>query len=169
MVAGGEEVRRGEWLFSLAAIGFAMGAGSVVSRGIAACGVTLPGYIGAMIVAAGIRFVDDRGRRRLDELVLGQAGGLSLGLFIVMALLTLKLWVLASLAVPLVVSSGSTGQADPLADCPDYAADAQALVAAGQGSDAQAQAQAEWAPGARSRPQPARPAAPRRSRCPARG
>jgi ESS family glutamate:Na+ symporter len=109
LVAGRAEIvrdgekRRGDWLFSLAAIGVAMGAGSLVSRGIAAVGVTLPGYIGAMVVAAVIRFVDDRGRGRLDELVLGQAGGLSLGLFIVMALLTLRLWVLASLAVPLVL------------------------------------------------------------------
>lgn len=102
-VAACGEVQRGEWLFTLAAIGISIGAGSVLSRGIAAAGVTLPGYIGAMIVAAGIRFGDDRGRVRLDEDLLGKAGEVSLGLFISMALLTLKLWVLASLAVPLML------------------------------------------------------------------
>jgi ESS family glutamate:Na+ symporter len=109
-LAGGKAVaavegatKRGEWLFSLAAIALAMGAGSLVSRGIAAAGVTLPGYIGAMVVAAIVRYADDRGQGRLDDVVLGQAAGLSLGLFIVMALLTLKLWVLTSLAVPLVL------------------------------------------------------------------
>jgi ESS family glutamate:Na+ symporter len=54
-------------------------------------------------VAAAIRFWDDRGRVHLDETVLAKAGELSLGLFISMALLTLKLWVLAALAVPLVI------------------------------------------------------------------
>ena len=102
-VAAATAAQRGEWLFTVAAVAVAMGLGSVVSRGIAAAGVTLPGYIGAMIVAAAIRFWDDRGRARLDELVLAKAGELSLGLFIAMALLTLKLWVLAALAVPLVV------------------------------------------------------------------
>ena len=102
-VTAGAPAQRGEWLFTLAAIGISMGAGSVLSRGIAAAGLTLPGYIGAMILAAGIRFWDDRGRVRLDEEVLGKAGEVSLGLFISMALLTLKLWVLTSLAVPLVL------------------------------------------------------------------
>ncbi|HEU0120575.1 MAG TPA: sodium/glutamate symporter [Bryobacteraceae bacterium] len=95
--------QRGEWLLTLGAIAGAMGLGSLVSRGIAAGGVTLPGYIGAMIVAAVVRWADDAGARRLDEGVLERAGNLSLGLFIGMALLTLKLWVLASLALPLLL------------------------------------------------------------------
>lgn len=94
-------VQRGQWLYTVATIVIAMGAGSLLSRAIAGAGFTLPAYIGAMIVAAAIRWVDDRGARRLDETVLDKAGTLSLGLFIVMALLTLKLWVLAALAVPL--------------------------------------------------------------------
>jgi ESS family glutamate:Na+ symporter len=97
------EPQRGQWLFTLAAIAISIGAGSLLSRGIAAAGVTLPGYIGAMIVAALLRWRDDAGPRRLDEPVLDQAGALSLGLFIVMALLTVKLWVLAQLAAPLLV------------------------------------------------------------------
>ncbi|MFN0103225.1 MAG: sodium/glutamate symporter [Bryobacteraceae bacterium] len=102
-VLQGEEERRGEWVFTFGAIVLAIGVGSVLSRGIAAAGLTLPGYIGAMIVAAVIRWRDDAGGRRLDEVVLDRAGSLSLGLFIVMALLTLKLWVLAGLALPLLL------------------------------------------------------------------
>ncbi|MBI2689893.1 MAG: sodium:glutamate symporter [Acidobacteria bacterium] len=97
------ETQRGEWVYSLAAIALSMGAGSLISRCIAAAGVTLPGYIGAMIVAAVVRWIDDRGARRLDEGVLERSGTLSLGLFIVMALITLKLWVLAALALPLLL------------------------------------------------------------------
>ncbi len=93
--------QQGDWLFTFAAIALSLGAGSLLSRGIAAAGVTLPGYIGAMIVAAFVRWRDDGGARRLDETVLDRAGSLSLGLFIAMALLTLKLWVLAALALPL--------------------------------------------------------------------
>lgn len=100
---GGEMPQRGEWLFTLAAVALAMGAGSVLSRAIAAAGITLPGYIGAMIVAGLFRFLDDRGTRHLDEEVLSKVGELSLGLFILMALLTLKLWILTQLAVPLVL------------------------------------------------------------------
>lgn len=99
----GGEAQRGEWLFTLAAVAVAMGAGSVLSRAIASAGVTLPGYIGSMIVAAAIRWRDDSGPRSLDENILDRVGSLSLGLFIVMALLTLKLWVLAALALPLLL------------------------------------------------------------------
>lgn len=95
--------QQGDWLATLTALVLAMGAGSLVSLAIESAGVTLPGYIGAMIVAAVFRWIDDRGARRFDETVLDRAGTVSLGLFIVMALLTLKLWVLASLAVPLLL------------------------------------------------------------------
>lgn len=95
--------QRGDWLFTLGAIAISIGAGAVLSRGIQALGVTLPGYIGAMVAAAIVRAWDDRGRSRLDEPILDQAGTLSLGLFIVMALLTVKLWALAALAFPLLL------------------------------------------------------------------
>jgi len=101
---GREAATGGTWIYSLAAIGIAMGAGSILSRGIAAAGFMLPAYIGAMVIAAIVRWIDDRRPEpRLSEAALAQAGDLSLGLFIAMALLTLKLWVLAALAVPLLL------------------------------------------------------------------
>jgi ESS family glutamate:Na+ symporter len=99
----GREEQHGSWLFTLAAVVVVMGVGSIVSRWIAAAGLTLPAYIGSMIVAALVRWRDDAGSRLLDEAVLDRTGTVSLGLFIVMALLTLKLWVLAALAVPLLM------------------------------------------------------------------
>jgi glutamate:Na+ symporter, ESS family len=96
-------VQMGDWRWTLAAIAVSLGGGALLSRGIAAAGVTLPGYIGAMIVAAALRWWDDRGARCLDEGLLDRAGSLSLSLFIVIALLTLKLWALAALAAPLLV------------------------------------------------------------------
>jgi ESS family glutamate:Na+ symporter len=97
------EFQHGHWLYTLATLAVAIGAGSLLSRALAAAGLTLPGYIGAMIVAAFLRWRDDNSARRIDEPILDAAGSLSLGLFIVMALLTLKLWALASLALPLLV------------------------------------------------------------------
>jgi ESS family glutamate:Na+ symporter len=66
--------------------------------------VTLPAYIGAMLVAAGIRNLDDAtgwiggSQRIIDDL-----GTVVLSLFLAMALMTLRLWQLAGLALPLAV------------------------------------------------------------------
>jgi ESS family glutamate:Na+ symporter len=82
----------------------AMAAGSWVSAGLAGLGLTLPAYIGAMLVAAAIRNLDDATawiglpHRLLDDL-----GNAALALFLAMALMTLRLWELAGLALPLAV------------------------------------------------------------------
>lgn len=97
------EMRSGSVAVTLGMLVAAMGAGSVLSRAMAGAGLTLPGYIGAMIVAAVIRFIDDRGEGKLDDGVLDRAARISVSLFIVLALVTLKLWVLATLALPLFI------------------------------------------------------------------
>ncbi|KFE72188.1 sodium/glutamate symporter [Hyalangium minutum] len=81
--------------------------GGWVSRGFKALDVTLPGYIGAMLVAALIRNVDDRTKLfRLSGQVIEELGGVALSLFIVMALMTLELSKLASVALPILVLVG---------------------------------------------------------------
>jgi ESS family glutamate:Na+ symporter len=81
-----------------------MWAGSWLSRGISAIGLTLPAYIGAMLVAAIIRNLDDvTGIAKLPERTIDDVGNAALSLFLVMALMTLKLWELAGLALPLLV------------------------------------------------------------------
>jgi ESS family glutamate:Na+ symporter len=83
----------------------AMWAGSWVSLGFAKLGVTLPGYIGAMLIAAAIRNLDDfTGWLGLSTRIIDVIGAVALSLFLVLALMTLKLWELASLALPLVVT-----------------------------------------------------------------
>ncbi len=67
-------------------------------------GLALPGYIGAMLVAAVIRNLDDwRGWIGLSQRAIDDMGNVALSLFLVMALMTLELWKIASLAVPLAI------------------------------------------------------------------
>jgi len=83
----------------------AMWIGSWVSKWFAQLGVTLPAYIGAMLVAAVIRNVDDlTGWFGLSTRIIDVIGAVALALFLVLALMTLRLWELAALALPLVVT-----------------------------------------------------------------
>lgn len=91
-------------LKSVVIILVAMWVGSWVSRGFASLGITLPAYIGAMFVAAIIRNFDDlTGWLRLDQKVIDDLGHVALNLFLVIALMTLKLWELAGLFLPMLV------------------------------------------------------------------
>ena len=82
----------------------AMALGSVVGAGVAATGLTLPAYVGAMLVAAALRNVDDAtGWLDLPHAQLAELGQVTLTLFLSMALMTLRLWELAGLALPLAV------------------------------------------------------------------
>jgi ESS family glutamate:Na+ symporter len=66
--------------------------------------VKLPGYIGAMVVAAVVRNLDDRYRwLKIDTRAVDALGTIALALFLVIALMDLKLWQLAGLAVPMLV------------------------------------------------------------------
>lgn len=90
-------------LKSVVAILVAMWAGSWLSGWFSSLGLTLPGYIGAMLVAAAIRNLDDvTGWMGLSQRTIDDLGNAALSLFIVLALMTLKLWEVAALAVPLV-------------------------------------------------------------------
>ncbi len=80
----------------------AMWIGGFVSRALAGAGLTFPSYIGAMVVAAAIRNIDDFfGLFRLSQQTLDDLGNVALSLFLALALMTLRLWELAGLAVPL--------------------------------------------------------------------
>lgn len=82
----------------------AVGVGAWVSAGIASLGVTLPAYIGAMIIAALIRNLDDAtGVFALSQKTIDDIGEVALALFLVMALMTLRLWELAGVVGPLLI------------------------------------------------------------------
>jgi ESS family glutamate:Na+ symporter len=90
-------------LRNLVAILVAIWVGHWVSRGFADLGMTLPAYIGAMLVAAVIRNLDDAtGWFGLSQRFINSFGIVTLTLFLVMALMTLKLWELSGLVLPLV-------------------------------------------------------------------
>jgi len=83
-------------------LGIAMGIGSIVSRYIQNAGYILPAYIGAMAVASVFRNIDDYTRWfKIDPKAMEFIGGLALNIFLVVALMDLKLWQLVQLAIPL--------------------------------------------------------------------
>jgi ESS family glutamate:Na+ symporter len=89
---------------NLVILALAMGVGSVVSYFIQTLGVTLPAYIGAMIVASVLRNVDDAsGWLGIDQRTMEFVGNLALNVFLTVALMDLKLWQLAGVALPLLV------------------------------------------------------------------
>ncbi len=89
---------------NLVVLAIAMGLGSVLSRFIQDAGFTMPAYIGAMIVASVIRNLDEATQWfRVDENAMEFIGGFALNIFLVVALMDLKVWQLASQALPLFV------------------------------------------------------------------
>lgn len=83
-------------------LAIAVGIGSVLSGWIKDLGVTLPVYVGAMLVAAALRNIFKDGTKYETRLLEIQAlGEIFLGVFLAMALMSMKLWQLADLALPL--------------------------------------------------------------------
>jgi ESS family glutamate:Na+ symporter len=92
-------------LKSLAFMLLAMGIGAWIGEGLGMIGLTLPGYIGAMLVGAVIRNLDDHlGWFGLSVRSMELIGSTSLSLFLVVALMDLHLWDLAGLALPLLAN-----------------------------------------------------------------
>ncbi|MCS6804555.1 MAG: sodium/glutamate symporter [Acidobacteriota bacterium] len=99
-----EGAEKSDVLRSLMIVAIAMGIGSIIGKWISAKGIVLPAYIGAMIVAALFRNLDDRFKFiHLSPANAEAIGNISLSLFISMALMNLKLWELVNLALPLLV------------------------------------------------------------------
>jgi ESS family glutamate:Na+ symporter len=100
----GEDVEAYVLLKHLVVMLVAMLFGGYVSAAITSTGWTLPSYIGAMLVAAVIRNLDDAfGVFGLSQRTLDDLGAVALSLFLAMALMSLQLWELAGLAVPLLI------------------------------------------------------------------
>jgi glutamate:Na+ symporter, ESS family len=100
----GEDKESYAILKALVVILIAMWIGAGVSGWFTSVGITLPAYIGAMIVAAVIRNLDDAtGLIGLSQSTIDDLGSVALSLFLVLALMTLRLWELAGLALPMVV------------------------------------------------------------------
>lgn len=90
-------------LKTIAVVLVAMALGSLLSVWLGQF-ITLPAYIGAMLVAAVVRNVADASRLiALDQRVIDDLGTIALSLFLAMALMALNLVELLALAVPLLV------------------------------------------------------------------
>ena len=90
-------------LKTLTVILVAMWAGSLLSAWLGRY-VTLPGYIGAMLCAAAFRNVADAtGLVRIEQRTVDDLGTIALSLFLAMALMSLRLWELLGLALPMVL------------------------------------------------------------------
>lgn len=83
----------------------AMGIGTIISTILEdKTGWTFPAYIGAMLAGAIIRNISDVTKKYDTPMVeIDIIGGISLSLFLSMALMSLRLWELAELAIPLFV------------------------------------------------------------------
>ena len=83
----------------------AMGAGTIMSWLLAKTGVTFPTYFGALILAAIARNTIPDKHLDMDRII--SVGNICLSLFLGMAMISLKLWELQSLALPLIVILGA--------------------------------------------------------------
>lgn len=94
----------GVLLHNLLIVLLVMGLGAVLSLLIRHPRFTLPDYIGAMVVAAVVRNLDERTNWfRVDARAVGAIAGVALALFLVLALMSLELWKIAGLALPMLV------------------------------------------------------------------
>ena len=100
-----ESAREFDALKSIVVLLMAMWLGVWVGKGFEGIGLTLPTYIGAMLVGAVIRNIDDyTGWIKLSVPTTDLIGNICLALFLAIALMDLKLWELAGMGLPLVVN-----------------------------------------------------------------
>ncbi len=91
-------------VFMLTAIALGLWVSSGLTAWLKQFNMTLPGYIGAMLVAAAFRNLDDAtGLFGISQQVIDDIGTVALSLFLVMALMTLRLWEIAGVVLPLLV------------------------------------------------------------------
>lgn len=82
----------------------AMGLGTIVSKFFISLGLTFPGYIGSMIIAAIIRNIADH-NKNLDVPMqeIGTVGDVGLNVFLSLAMMSLRVWELFDIAGPLAI------------------------------------------------------------------
>jgi ESS family glutamate:Na+ symporter len=107
-VPAGEDRESYALLKTLVVMLVAMWLGGLVSvwlnARLASYNMALPAYIGAMIVAAAIRNLDDAlGIVGISQSLVDDLGNVALSLFLVLALMTLQLWEIVNLALPLAI------------------------------------------------------------------
>lgn len=100
----GQSINNYRFMNALAHLLIAMGLGTVISQIFISAGLVFPNYISSMLVAAIIRNISDYTHaykiyQRESEVL----GNLGLTIFLSCALMSLKLWQLSDLAIPMMV------------------------------------------------------------------
>ena len=80
-----------------------VGIGGILINLLAKIGITLPNFTGPVLIAAVLRNIMDKMNKDMPTEEIFIIGNIALSLFLSMSLMSMKLWELASLAVPLVV------------------------------------------------------------------
>ncbi|WP_203362579.1 sodium/glutamate symporter [Bacillus sp. REN10] len=93
------------WMRQMFLVTFCMALGSYLGELFASTtGLTLPGYVGGMIVAVIVRFIIDKVNEDFINMPTVQIiGDISLNIFLAMALMSIKLWEIADLALPMLL------------------------------------------------------------------
>ena len=99
------EITEKSFMVQVFLITFCMAVGTYVGEWFSTMtGFVLPGYVGAMFVAVIVRNILDRFNPNLINMKeINLIGDISLGIFLSMALMSIKLWEVADLALPLFV------------------------------------------------------------------
>ncbi|MBR4579832.1 MAG: sodium/glutamate symporter [Lachnospiraceae bacterium] len=85
-------------------LAIAVGLGTIISWLLSKTGMTFPVYIGSMIIAAIMRNVGEASKKITIHMgEINDIGGICLSIFLGIAMITLKLWQLANLALPMLI------------------------------------------------------------------
>jgi len=90
-------------MYATVLVAVAIGAGTLLVNWLKGLGITLPAYLGPMLVAALLRNLIDWRDWHLPMPQFDVVGNVSLAFFLAMALMSMKLWELAQVAGPLLV------------------------------------------------------------------
>ena len=90
-------------MYAVILLAVCMGLGSVLIDWLQSKGITLPAYLGSMLIAAILRNIIDWKGYRLPLAEFKVIGTVSLDFFLVMALMSMRLWDLAEVAGPLLI------------------------------------------------------------------
>lgn len=93
----------GKMFNTVIAILVAAGLGTIIGKLLNMTGITFPYYVGCLFGGAVIRNIADSGKLKIRMIEIDMIGGISLNLFLSLALMTLNLAALVSLALPMIV------------------------------------------------------------------
>jgi ESS family glutamate:Na+ symporter len=102
-VASAPTGNSGTVMYASILIAVSIGAGTLLVNWLKGLGITLPSYLGPMLVAAVVRNIIDWRDSALPLQQFEVVGNVSLAFFLAMALMSMKLWELAEVAGPLLV------------------------------------------------------------------